>query len=915
MKKLYLIDGTALLYRAYFAFIRNPLINSRGENTSAIFGVINSFITLIDKMNAEYLAIAFDRKAPTFRHKDYKEYKANRPPMPDDLASQIQPVIHFFDLLKIPQIGADGYEADDALGTMGERFKGEYQVIYVTSDKDYCQLIDTHSSLYDPMKDSFTDAEAVVTKYGVTPEQFVDYLALVGDSSDNIPGVRGIGPVAAKAMLNQFATLDEIYEHVPQLPAKYQKKLIENKDNAFLSRHLARIVRDADLPLPDTKELHFEAQQLRNALPLLKEMEINSLLRKIEARFPTEDTDPELGEQQADIFDSERPSSPPEEPQSKRFEAELLIASNFSALLDKINSASRVSIDTETDALDARNAALVGISLCVDATRAYYIPLGHQMAENLKQEQVLKSLAKALEGKEIIGHNLKYDIQVLARHGLDISAPFFDTMIAAYVLDAGSYSFSLDSCAQKELSYEMMPITLLLGKGKKQTSMDLISPEDACFYAAEDAWAAYMLAEIYREKLEQSPAKSVYYDLDLPLMPVLMKMEDNGVSIDKEILSDISHNLNLQIKRLTEEIYELAGYDFNLNSTQQLAKLLFEEMSLPAKKKTKSGYSTDNSVLEALAEDYEIARKIIDYRQLVKLENTYVSALPKLVNPDTNRIHSSFNQCVASTGRLSSTNPNLQNIPIRTKLGREIRKAFVAQSEDYRILAADYSQIELRLLALMSGDEMMLRSFQNKVDIHKQTAAQIRHVELDDVTPDMRRAAKTINFGLMYGMGQRKLAREIGISQTEAKDMIEQYFAQFPAISDFKARCIASAKAEGRARTIFGRILALPGIYSKNKGTSSEAERVAVNMPIQGSAADLIKRAMLSLDAKISSDNDIRMIMQVHDELVFEVHHSKLAKAQELIRTEMENALPNEYRQKISLDVDIGIGKDWYEAH
>nr|MDK2851304.1 polymerase [Candidatus Cloacimonadota bacterium] len=915
MKKLYLIDGTALLYRAYFAFIRNPLLNSRGENTSAIFGVINSFITLIDKMNAEYLAIAFDRKAPTFRHNDYEKYKANRPPMPDDLASQIHPVIHFFDLLRIPQVGADGYEADDALGTMGKHFKGDYQVIYVTSDKDYCQLVDSYSILYDPMKDSFTDSEAVVKKYGVKPEQFVDYLALVGDKSDNIPGVRGIGEVAAKALLNQYPNLDEIYEHLTELPAKYQKKLIENKDDAFLSRHLARIVTDAKLDLPDTKDLYFEARQLREALPLLKEMGIKSLLRRIEARFPTKDTDPELKEQQVDIFKSAPPSLQPEEPKQDHFEAILADTKNFSKILDEILLKNRVSIDTETDSLDARSAALVGISICVDAAKAYYIPVGHQMADNLELDKVIESLAKVCDGKEIIGHNLKFDIQVLARHGWQISEPFFDTMIAAYVLDAGAFGFSLDRCAQKELNYEMMPITELLGKGKKQVSMDLINPEDVCFYAAEDAWAAFMLSNIYREKLEQSPAKSVYYDLDLPLMPVLMKMEDNGVSIDKKILSDISHKLNLQIKRLTEEIYEIAGYDFNLNSTQQLAKLLFEDMSLPAKKKTKSGYSTDNSVLESLAEDYEIARKIIEYRQLVKLENTYVSALPKLVNPVTKRIHSSFNQCVASTGRLSSTNPNLQNIPVRTKLGREIRKAFVAENDDYRILAADYSQIELRLLALMSGDEMMLKSFRDKVDIHKQTAAQIYHVDLQDVTSDMRRVAKTINFGLMYGMGYRKLSREIGISQAEAKEMIEQYFAQFPAIQDFKAHCIATAKAEGRARTLFGRVLALPGIYSKNKATSSEAERVAVNMPIQGSAADLIKRAMLTIHALISSDQNIRMIMQVHDELVFEVHQSKLDQAKDLIKTEMELALPQEYRDRITLEVDIGIGKNWYEAH
>jgi len=918
MNKLYLIDGTALLYRAYFAFIRNPLLNSRGENTSAIFGVVNSFITLVDKMQAEYVAIAFDRKAPTFRHLEYKEYKANRPPMPDDLAAQIQPVIDFFNYLKVPQVGADGYEADDALGTMGERFQGDFQIVYVTSDKDYCQLVNDSSGLYDPMKDHYIDRGEVQKKYGINPEQFVDYLALVGDSSDNIPGVRGIGPVAAKALLNQYPTLEEIYEHIGEIPAKYQKKLSENKDDAYLSQHLARIVRDARIDLPRIGDLRFEPERLRQALPLLKEHEIPSLVRKIEARFPTKDTDVELREQQADIFQEEPHDTKNAEAQDvaeHELEAILVGAKILPSLLAKVKQARILSLDTETDSLDARSAALVGISLCMDSAEAYYLPLGHQMADNLDLKHVLQELQQASEGTLIVGHNLKYDIQVLARHGFEIKAPFFDTMIAAYVLDAGSFSFSLDSCARKEFGYEMMPISQLLGKGKKQSTFDLISPQDACFYAAEDAWATFNLHHIYKQKLEESPAKSVFYDLDLPLLPVLMKMEDNGVSIDKEVLSQISHHANLEIKRLSDEIYEIAGYDFNLNSTQQLARLLFDELQLPAKKKTKSGYSTDNSVLETLAEEYEIAQKIIDYRQLVKLENTYVSALPKMVNEDSGRIHSSFNQCVASTGRLSSTNPNLQNIPIRTELGREIRKAFVAKDEDFLILAADYSQIELRLLALMSGDEVLLQGFRQGVDIHKQTAAQINHVKLEDVTSDMRRSAKTINFGLMYGMGQRKLARELGISSSEAKEMIERYFAQFPAIGEFKAKCIASARAEGRARTLFGRILDLPGIHSKNKGTSSEAERVAVNMPIQGSAADLIKRAMLSIHAKIADNPKIRMVMQVHDELVFEVHKSLAQEAQALIQAQMENALPEEYQKQITLAVDLGIGKNWYEAH
>ncbi|MCK9583694.1 MAG: DNA polymerase I [Candidatus Cloacimonetes bacterium] len=914
--KLYLIDGSALFYRAYFAFIRNPLINSRQENTSAIFGVINSFLTLIDKMEAKYIAIAFDRKAPTFRHIDYKEYKANRPPMPEDLVAQLPAVLEFFELIKIPQVGADGYEADDALGTMGEHFKSDFEIVYVTSDKDYCQLIEDGSGMYDPMKDNFLDSKAVYEKYGVQPQQFIDYLALMGDSSDNIPGVRGIGPVSAQKLLEEYQSLQEIYQHIDEVDPKFRGKLIENKDNAFLSQHLARIVLDADLKLPARDTLYFEPNRLSQALPFMKRYELSTLQRRIESRFLKGDKKAEAPEQQADIFDIAEPSKEPVATETKpEFEAILVDKGRFDTLLKELEKVDVLSLDTETDSLDWTSAALVGISLCWESSKAYYLPLGHQMADNLPLRQTIEALSKALRGKIIVGHNLKFDRMILKRQGWLIPQPFFDTMIAAYVLDAGFFTFSLDDCAARELGYRMLPITDLIGKGAKQISFDLVSVSDAYFYAAEDAWATLALYRIYRGRLEHSPAKKVFYELDMPLMPVLMHMEELGVSIDEKMLSEISHQLNIEIKRLTEEIYEISGYDFNLNSTQQLARLLFEELKLPSKKKTKTGYSTDNSVLEALAEDYEIASKIIDYRQLVKLENTYVSALPRLVNPVTQRIHSSFNQCVASTGRLSSTNPNLQNIPVRTKIGREVRKAFIAGKADYLIMAADYSQIELRLLALMSGDEKLLQAFHEGIDIHKQTAAQINGVDLKDVSSDMRRAAKTINFGLMYGMGQRKLARELSISQNEAKTMIENYFAQFPAISKYKAECIAKAQSTGHATTLFGRVLDLPGILSKNKGSSSEAERIAVNMPIQGTAADIIKRAMLSIHARIQAEPKIRMIMQVHDELVFEVHQDFVEQAEHLVREEMEAALPEEYRPAVRLSVDIGIGKNWYEAH
>lgn len=917
-EKLFLIDGTALLYRAYYAFIRNPLINSKQENTSAIYGVINSFISLVDKMESRYIAIAFDRAAPTFRHLDYAEYKANRPPMPDDLRSQIAAVIEFFKLIKVPDVGADGFEADDALGTMGRHFGDDFEIVYVTSDKDYCQLIDENAIMYDPMKEQILDADFVREKYGVDAAQFIDYLALVGDSSDNIPGVRGIGPVAAQALLNSFAGIDEIYANIENVDKKYQKKLIENKDTAYLSKHLATIVRDAEIMMPEREELLFDPQNMRKAIELLKRYEIMSLQRRIEARIEAQ-FEPEPT--QADIFaDVDKPvenevQEEAQEAEDKAFEAILVDENTLPTVIAELEKAEEIALDVETDGLDALEANLVGISLCTNPKHSYYLPLGHSLADNLPLESTLSQLFKAIGNKRIIGHNLKFDFAVLKRYNMALPAQYFDTMIAAYILDAGAISFSLDNCAFAELGYGMMSIKGLIGSGKNQSTFDIISPEDACFYAAEDAWVTLRLFQVYQKKLEISPAKDVFYEMDLPLMPVLMRMEENGVSIDRSILSTLSIELNKQIKELTEEIYKMAGYELNLNSPAQLAKLLFEDMKLPTKKKIKSGYSTDNSVLEALSEDYEIAGMLINYRQLNKLENTYVSALPRLVSLKSGRIHSSFNQCVASTGRLSSTNPNLQNIPVRTSLGREIRKAFVAKNDDFLILAADYSQIELRLLALMSRDEVLIRAFKEKTDIHKETAAQIYSVALDEVDPDMRREAKTINFGLLYGMGQRKLARDLGISGARAKELIELYFARFPSIREFRQRMIEEAQRNTIVQTIFGRILELQGIHSKNPGIKSEAERIAVNMPIQGSAADLIKRAMLTLHEEIKDDERIMMILQVHDELVFEVRKDYLDEAIVLIRDKMEAALPKEYQEIVSLAVDIGYGKNWYEAH
>lgn len=945
--KLYLIDGTALLYRAYFALIRNPLINSKGMNTSAIFGVISSFLGFVNKFQPQHIIVSFDRKAPTFRHEKSELYKANRPPMPDELIPQVEPVKQFFTDMGLPEISQDGLEADDILATLATRLKDSYEIIIVTGDKDYSQLVQDGITLYDPLKDKLINWEEVLAKYGVAPDQFVDYLAIVGDSSDNIPGVKGLGPKGAESLLKEYKTLDGIYANLDKLPAKVKEKLVNDKDNAYLSQDLAQMLLDAPIPTPGVEEHHFRTEDIAKALPLLDRYEMPSLKKRIlnllpeelktevssavsaekKNTFVQEQTGPkaynpmEEEMEQGDLFDGGFGSEPAPAPTSanagqKLFRAVLVQSqTQLDALLQELSSAEAVSLDTETTSTDPLMAELVGVSLCTNLEQAYYLPFAHAMTENLPLDDTLKLLHTALQGKNVVGHNLKYDLMVLQKYEFTLDNPLFDTMLAAYILDPGINQYSLDQCAFRELNYTMQPISELIGTGKNQITFDLVDAEKACFYSAEDAWAALRLRDKYIKKLDYTGLDKVYNTIELPLLRVLQYMETAGVHINTGLLGNISILINEQLKLLTDKIYAAAGYQFNLNSTQQLAKLLFDEMKLPSKKKTKTGASTDNSVLEELADEYEIAALLIEYRQLTKLDSTYVSALPKMINPVTGRVHSSFNQTITSTGRLSSSNPNLQNIPIRTQLGREIRKAFSAADDETVILSADYSQIELRLLALMSKDPYLLKAFADGIDIHRQTAAYIFNKDLEAVTGEERRKAKVINFGLLYGMGQVKLSRELGISQPEAREVISHYFNQFESVKQFILQCHNLARQRHYCETLFGRRLYLQYINSSNQRLKSEAERVALNMPIQGTAADLIKLAMIDIYDKIRTDAEIKMVLQVHDELVFEVKKSALDRAIPLIRKAMAEALPEEFRQFISLDVEAGYGASWFEAH
>lgn len=907
MKNLLLLDGSAIFYRSYFAFINNPLKTKNGFNTSAIYGTVNTFIRLIEKFKPDSVIIAFDRKEKTFRHDLDENYKANRPPMPDELVSQIQPVHSFFETINIQVVTKAGFEADDIIASLAYKFKNTHKVTMITGDKDYIQLITDNVLLYDPFKNNFIDEEYVNNKYDIKISQFIDFLALMGDSADNIPGVKGVGAKTAAKLLNQFKNLDGIYKNIDEVKGAINKKLNLDKENAYLSKQLATIVTDMDYSSFDLKE--FDKSSLAKSYEFLKEYELNRLAATV-AKYD-----------EIDLFASEDSKSQKQEiiEETKAefgFKAICIDTEDkLKQLVTDIKKAKVIALDTETTGLEPITAELVGVSVCFDSKNAYYIPLGHEMYDNLNTEMVLQALQKAIAGKKVCGHNLKYDLRVLQKYDFDLGNNLADTMIASYLLDSGSMRHSLANCSLKEFEYEMMPISDLIGKGKKQISFALTAVDDATKYAAEDAYVSYMLWQNYEQKLKNLNVEELFYKLEMPLMKVLAKMEDEGVYLDTDFLNNLSKEIDIKLACLTKNIFEQSQKQFNINSTQQLAEVLFTDLKLNPVKKTKTGFSTDSAVLEQLKNEHAIIPLILEYRFLNKLNSTYVSALPGLVLAKTNRVHSSFNQTVASTGRLSSSNPNMQNIPIRSQLGRQIRKAFIAQKQGWCILAADYSQIELRLLAAFSKDPVLIDAFKHEKDIHSQTASVIFGIKPEDVTKDQRAKAKTINFGIIYGMGAVKLSKELGISRTEASNFIKHYFDNFPSIKNYMQKMKDEAKQNGYCQTILGRRLYLPNINSSNKRLSSESERVAVNMPIQGSAADVIKKAMLLLSEFIKNRDDIKMLIQVHDELVFEVKQEKAEELKQKICELMEQGLPKEFLEFVKLKVDANIGDNWLEAH
>jgi DNA polymerase-1 len=905
-RTLFLVDGSAIFYRAFFAFIRNPLINSKGENTSATFGFLNSLLKVIKDENPDYMAVIFDTKAPTFRHQMYGEYKSTRAKMPEELVEQLPRIREAVEALNLPALEMEGYEADDIIGTLAKEAEAAGMNIWIVSgDKDLFQLVSDRVKIYNPQKGALPpeklDREGVIAKFGVPPEKVIDTLALMGDSSDNVPGVPGIGPKTAISLIEEFGSLEAVLKNRSQIKAKgVRTKIEENVDKAELSKTLVTLNTSVPIKfsLENLKrgEINFE-----KAKKLFLEMEFGSLLSLL------------AKEKGGDLFSPGADISPPETKAKVSYRTVDTI-DKLREVLQELSRKKEVAVDTETTSLDPLSAELVGVSLCGEAGKAYYLPLGHKERErNLPLNESKHQLSSFLTDKKIqkFGQNIKYDLEVLHRSGLDIEPIGFDTMLASYVINPSGRQHNLDHLAFEYFNYRMQPITDLIGTGKKQLSFAEVDVDKATFYSAEDADYTFRLRGVLAPKIEELKLQNLYYNVELPLVKVLAAMEETGVRVDADYLAAMSKEIDTLLEKLTADIYVEAGHEFNINSTQQLSKVLFEELKLPSKGKTakKTNLSTDVRVLEELAAVHDLPRLILDYRQLTKLKSTYVDAIPRLINPRTGRVHTSFNQTIAATGRLSSTDPNLQNIPIRTEIGRKIRKAFIPGDRNCYILSADYSQIELRILAHYSEDPKLIEAFQNHEDIHARTAAEVFGVPMERVTAEMRRQAKTANFAVIYGVTAYGLSQQTELDVTQSKDFIDTYFARYPGIKKYMESTIESARKLGYVTTLLNRIRYLPEINAKNFQVRQFAERTAINTPIQGTAADMIKIAMIRVYDKIK-DWRSRLILQVHDELVFDAYEEEMPRLKEVVRNEMEGAL----KLRVPIVVDIGVGKNWLET-
>lgn len=925
-KKLFLLDAYALIFRAYYAFIRTPRITSYGLNTSAIFGFTNTLLDVIQNQKPTHIAVVFDHKSQTLRAQEHSFYKANRDETPEDIKLSEPYIREIIRAFRIPILEAEGYEADDVIGTLAHQAEDHgFETFMMTPDKDFGQLVTEKTKMYRPgrsgKKAEIWGPAEVCEKFGLdNVAQVVDYLGLMGDSVDNIPGVPGVGPKTASNLLKEYGSMENLYEHTDEIKGKLREKIEDNKEQAFISKKLAKILTDAPVPF-DVEDLVLEEPNKDEIKELFNKLEFRTMFRRVLGE------DPQMianGGQQSLFGDmptsgSTATPAPVETTQIlnienvdhdyKAVENEAERAKLLSELLEQ----KVVCFDTETTSLDTLDAEILGCAFSWEKSKGFYLvfPRDQEEAKSVLQEfQPFFSNS----GIEKVLQNAKYDIEVLWNYDIEIEGPIFDTMLAHYLIEPDQ-RHNMDFLSEKYLNYQPVSITSLIGKkGKNQLSFETVPVDKATEYAVEDADITLQLKEKLEPQLMEHEVRKVLDEVETPLIPVLARMEREGVRVDADFLGTYSEELEGIAVALEKEIYEAAGVQFNIASPRQLGEVLFDKLHLdPKAKKTRTGqYKTDEETLQKLADKHEIPAKVLEFREVRKLKSTYVDAIPQLIHPRTGRVHTSFAQAVAATGRLSSNNPNLQNIPIRTERGRRIRKAFVPRDDDHTLVAIDYSQIELRIIASVSGDEGMIEAFRNGLDIHTATAARVFGVDLDAVDKEMRRRAKTVNFGIIYGISAFGLSQRIGISRTEAKEIIDSYFEQFPGIKSYMDKTIESCRETGYVKTLVGRKRFIRDINSQNRTVVGFAERNAINAPIQGSAADMIKLAMIKVDEKMHELNmRSKMILQVHDELLFDTHNSELDQLKAVVVPLMENAMPLE----VPVIVEVGEGANWLEAH
>lgn len=924
MKKLFLLDAYALIYRAYYALIRNPRVNSKGLNTSAIMGFVNTLEEVLNKYEPTHIGIAFDPAGPTFRHKSFEDYKAQREATPEDIKLSVPIIKQIIEAYNIPIIEVEGYEADDVIGTLAQKANEQKITTYMmTPDKDYAQLVDSYVYMFKPKSGDkeyeILGPKEVQEKYNLEhPLQVIDLLGLMGDTADNIPGCPGVGIKTAQKLIAEFGSIENLLENTDKLKGALKKKVEENVQQIIDSKFLATIKVDVpielDLKLLEKKEINKEL--LRT---IFEELEFKTLLKRVLNEEPNISF-AQTGPIQGDLFAMNQPTNQGGDKFSKHSadqntQKEYHLLDNeidISKIVKKISKEAEIALDTETTGIEAMEAELVGISFSTKKNEAYYIPFTENREETLKRLKLLEPIFQN-ENSLKIGQNIKYDLLILKNYGIELKGKMFDTMVAHYVIQP-ELRHNMDYLAEIYLNYNTIPIENLIGpKGKNQKSMRDLSPTDVYTYACEDADITLQLKEILTNELKENNAEELFYNIEMPLVPVLTAMEFEGVSIDKPALKQLSIDFTKKMKAIESNIHKLADEEFNVSSPKQVGEVLFDKLKIDEKaKKTKTGqYVTSEEVLLSYKEKHPIVEEILEYRGLKKLLSTYIDALPKLVNKKTGKIHTSYNQTVTSTGRLSSSNPNLQNIPIRDENGKEIRKAFIPDKGSH-FFSADYSQIELRIMAHLSKDQNMIEAFNNDQDIHAATAAKIYKESLEEVTSDQRRKAKTANFGIIYGISVFGLAERMQVDRKEAKELIDGYFNTYPKVKEYMDKAVEDAKQKGYVETVFNRKRFLADINSKNAIVRGYAERNAVNAPIQGSAADIIKVAMINIYNKFKEEGiKSKMILQVHDELNFTVLPEEKDKVQQIVVSEMENA----YKMSVKLKADYGWGKNWVEAH